>query len=104
MSVAFMRQLAARHSLDADDLIEMWCERAAMRQYLAGFSRSAAELWAIGDVEQLRQIGLHCSETVHLMLTGGRRTRPGTSAERGDDATMRRFPDHVASSPVRSST
>lgn len=70
-----MCQLAARHNLDASELIEAWGERSAMRQYLAGFSRSAADLWAIGDVEQMYQIGLHCPDTRRILLVGGYRRR-----------------------------
>lgn len=80
MSADVMRQLAARHRLDAEELIEAWLERVAMRQFLAGFGHGAAELWAIGDVERQYQIGLHCPETRRLMLAGGRRLRPGRSA------------------------
>jgi len=80
MSRECMRELAARHQLDADELIEAWSERAAMRQYLAGFRRTTAELWAIGDVERMYQIGLHCPETLRRWLRGGNRVRPGRSA------------------------
>jgi hypothetical protein len=80
MSAEVMRQLAARHRLDADELIEAWNERAAIRQFLAGFRRSTAELWAVGDVERMYQIGLHCPETRQRWLRGGDRVRPGRSA------------------------
>lgn len=76
MSAAFVSQLAARHRLDAEVLIQDWEERAAIRQYLAGFTRHTAEVWAIGDVERTYQIGLHCPETQRIMLAGGIRTRP----------------------------
>lgn len=59
-----MVQLAARHKLDADELIETWCERVAVRVYLAGFSLRAAELWAVGDVEAMYKIGIHCPESI----------------------------------------
>jgi hypothetical protein len=72
-----MRALATRHKLDADELIEAWVERAAVREYLAGFGRCAAELFAIGDVERMYQIGLHCPETRRRWLAGGDRIQPG---------------------------
>jgi hypothetical protein len=68
-------ELAARHKLDPDELLEAWSERAAIRQYLAGFSRRAAEVWAVGDVEAMYQIGLHCPETRRRMVAGGERMR-----------------------------
>lgn len=64
MSAAFMRSLAKRHGLDAELLIEVWEDRAAAREYHGGFRRQAAELFAIGDVEQLYSIGLHCPESL----------------------------------------
>lgn len=48
-----MRELAARHGLDADALIEAWVERAALREHLAQFDQRAAEVFAIGDVERM---------------------------------------------------
>jgi len=75
-----MGELAARHQLDAAELIEAWSERAAMRQYLAGFRRATAELWAIGNVERMYRIGLHCPETRQRWTAGGRRVRPGRRA------------------------
>lgn len=80
MSAECMRDLAARHDLDADELIEAWRERVAIRVYLAGFSRCAAELFAIGDVERMYQIGLHCPETLRRWLRGGVRVRTGGRA------------------------
>ncbi len=80
MSRECMRELAARHGLDADELIEAWSERAAIRQYLAGFSRNAAEVFAIGDVERMYRIGLHCPETLRRWVAGGDRVRPGRRA------------------------
>ncbi len=75
MSIAYMRGLAARHALDADVLIAAWHERAAIRQYLGGFSRRAAELFAVGDVEQMYQIGLHDPVSVARWIAGGERNR-----------------------------
>jgi hypothetical protein len=75
-----MRDLAARHGLDADELIEAWGERAALREYLAGVRRRTAELFAIGDVERAYRIGLHCPETRRRWATGGERVQPGRSA------------------------
>jgi hypothetical protein len=75
-----MRDLAARHGLDADELIEAWSERAAIREYLARFGRRAAELFAVGDVERMYRIGLHCPETRQRWVAGGERVRPGRSA------------------------
>lgn len=72
-----MRELAARHGLDADELIEAWGERAAIREHLAQFGRRAAELFAIGDVERMYRIGLHCPETIQRWMAGGDRLRPG---------------------------
>jgi hypothetical protein len=66
-------ELAARHGLDVDELIEAWAERAAIREYLAGFDRRGADLWAIGDVETMYAIGLHCPETRRQMIEGGQR-------------------------------
>lgn len=71
-----MRELATRHGLDADELIESWSARAAIREYLAGFSRRAAELFAIGDVERMYQIGLHCPTTLLRWTAGGERLQP----------------------------
>lgn len=79
-----MIELAVRHRLDAAELVEAWSERAAILQYLAGFSRQVAELWAIGDVERQYQIGLHCPETRRSMLAGGMRKRPGTPTKLPD--------------------
>jgi hypothetical protein len=72
----FMRELAARHGLQADALIDAWCERAAIREHLAGFGRCAAELFAVGDVEQMYGIGLHCSASVQRWVKGGKRVKP----------------------------
>jgi hypothetical protein len=80
MSRACMRDLAARHRIDADELTEAWSERAAIREYLAGFGRRTAELFAIGDVERMYQIGLHCPETRRRWTAGGDRVQPGRSA------------------------
>jgi len=80
MSRECMRDLAARHGLDADGLIEAWGERAALREYLAGFGRRTSELFAIGDVERLYQIGLHCPETRRRWTAGGDRVRTGRGA------------------------
>lgn len=77
MSRECMTELAARHRLDPGELIEAWNERAAILQYTAGFQRSTAELWAIGDIEQQYQIGLHCPVTLRIMLEGGDRVRRG---------------------------
>jgi hypothetical protein len=75
VSEQIMRELAARHGIPAEVLIEEWNERAAIREYLAGFTRAGAELWAIGDVERIYQIGLHCPETRRRWAAGGRRSR-----------------------------
>lgn len=74
MSRAVILELAARHGLAADPLLEDWEEHAAIRQYLAGFMRQAAEHAAIGDVEAMHQIGLHCPETRRRATAGGDRT------------------------------
>lgn len=76
MSRQCVIELAARHHLDADELLEAWSERAAILEHLGGFSRQLAELWAIGDIERQYQIGLHCPWTLQSMLAGGVRTRP----------------------------
>jgi hypothetical protein len=76
MSHRCIIELATRHGLSADELTAAWSERAAIRQHLAGFSQPAAELWAVGDVEQMYQIGLHCPQTRRSMLAGGVRKRP----------------------------
>lgn len=81
-----MRELAKRYKLDADELIEAWSERAAIREYSAGFSRHAAEVFAIGDVERMYQIGLHCPETLRRWTAGGDRIRPGSPSTANDSA------------------
>jgi hypothetical protein len=78
MSEQCMRELATRHEIDADELTGAWSERAAIREYLAGFSRRAAEVFAIGDVERMYRIGLHCPETIRRWVAGGDRVRPGS--------------------------
>ena len=78
---AFMMELAARHGLSAVSLIEAWAERAAIRQHLAGFSPRAAELFAVGDVEQMYAIGLHCPESLRRWVAGGDRARPHFKGE-----------------------
>lgn len=78
MSIACMRGLAARHKLDAEALIEAWCERVAIRVYLAGFTRRTAELFAVGDVEQMFQIGLHCPVSRQRWVAGGERRSSGS--------------------------
>lgn len=83
MSRECMRDLATRHGLDADELIEAWGERAAVRQRLAGFSQGAAEVFAIGDVEQMYGIGLHCPETRRRWTVGGDRVRNHITSKRG---------------------
>jgi hypothetical protein len=86
-----MRELATRHGLDADALTEAWSERAAIREYLAGFGRRAAEVFAIGDVERMHQIGLHCPETRQRWAVGGKRVRPSTlRAKREREARLGR--------------
>jgi len=76
----FLQQLAARHGLSAAALFEAWAERAAIRQHLAGFGLRAAELFAIGDVEQMYKIGLHCPESLQRWVKGGDRVRPSKAA------------------------
>jgi len=44
-----LSSLATKHGVPLDRLCEEWSERAAIRQYLGGLSRSAAEDAAIGD-------------------------------------------------------
>src|SRR6185295_9903418 len=87
MSRGCVLELATRHHFDANELLEAWGERAAIRQHLAGFSQPAAELWAVGDIERQYQIGLHCPWTRQSMLAGGMRTRPpeGPDAVPGSD-------------------
>ena len=80
MSRACIIALAARHRIDADELIEAWEERAAIREYLGGFTRRAVELWAVGDVEAMFRIGLHCDETRARWVAGGERMQPGKVA------------------------
>jgi hypothetical protein len=76
VSASVIRELAARHGLDGDELVEVWEERAAIREYLAGFTRRSAELWAIGDVERIYRIGLHDPEAIRRWVAGGDRARP----------------------------
>ena len=81
MSLAWcIHELAARHELDPDELIEAWEERAAIIEYLAGGTRRAAELWAIGEVERMYQIGLHDPEARRRWAAGGQRVRRGKRA------------------------
>jgi hypothetical protein len=75
----FLQQLSARHGLSAPVLFEAWAERVAIRQYLAGFSPRAAELFAIGDIEQMYAIGLHCPESLQRWVKGGQRSSPARS-------------------------
>lgn len=77
MSTTVMRELAARHRLEVEELIGAWSERAAIREYLAGFGRRAAEVWAVADVERMYRIGLHCPETLRRWVAGGERLQPG---------------------------
>jgi len=77
---AVLQQLAARHGLSASVLFEAWAERAAIRQYLAGFTQRGAELWALGDVEQMYAIGLHCPKSLMRWIAGGQRSRPTKKA------------------------
>jgi hypothetical protein len=51
----FLHELAARHGVTAEDLIEAWNERAAIREHLAGFTRRAAEVFAVGDPGAVRR-------------------------------------------------
>lgn len=74
--IVTLRELAVRHGLNADELIEAWGERAAIRQRLAGFSQRAADVFALGDVEQMYRIGLHCPESRRRWIAGGDRVRP----------------------------
>jgi len=76
MSIEVLRELAKRHGINADELTEAWSERAAIRTYLGGLRRSTAELFALGDVEAMYQIGLHCPETRQRWLDGGERRMP----------------------------
>lgn len=80
--IATVRDLAARHGLNADVLIGAWAERAAIREALAGFGRRAAEAFAIGDVERMHGIGLHCPDTRRRWTSGG--DRGGTRLARRD--------------------
>lgn len=43
-------ELAKRFGADADDVIELWLERAAVREYDGGLSRAEAEVAALEDV------------------------------------------------------
>lgn len=70
-----MRDLASRHRRDPDELIEAWEERAAIREYLGRFGRQAAEVWAIGDVEQMFGLGLHDPAARARWRAGGQRVR-----------------------------
>jgi hypothetical protein len=77
MSVRYVIvELAARHRLDVDALLEDWEERAAIREYLGGMSRASAELWAIGDVERMHGLGLHEPGVLQRWAAGGDRVRP----------------------------
>lgn len=87
-----VRELAARHGLEADALTEAWNERAAIREHHAGFGRRAAELFAIGDLERMFQIGLHCMETRRRWLAGGDRAQPGRSRREALITTVGRTP------------
>lgn len=69
-------ELAARHDLDADELVEAWSERAAMVQFLAGDTRRGAELEALRMIERQFRIGLHCPEYQRRAIAGGDRARP----------------------------
>lgn len=73
MSLDTIIQLAARHQISAADLTEAWHERTAIREHLSGFTRRAAEVFAIGDVEAMFKIGLHCPDTIRRMREGGNR-------------------------------
>lgn len=86
-------ELATRHGINSDglqELLEAWAERAAIHEYLAGFDRRVAEVWAVSDVEQMYSIGLQCPETRQQMLSGGRRSRP---SPRGSAAPARQPPE-----------
>jgi len=50
----------------------------AIRVYLAGFTRRTAELFAVGDVEQMFQIGLHCPVSRQRWVAGGERRSSGS--------------------------
>jgi hypothetical protein len=76
MMQRFLHELAARHGIKAEDLIQAWHERAAIREHLAGFGRLAAELFAVGDVERMYAIGLHCPESLKRWVAGGDRHNP----------------------------
>ncbi len=71
-----MHELAVRHQLDAEELIEAWEERAAILEILSGCRRQTAELWAIGDVERQYRIGLHDPESLRRWTAGGDRITP----------------------------
>ncbi len=70
-----MHELAVRHQLDAEELIEAWEERAAILEY-GGVRRATADLWAIGDVERMYRIGLHDPESLRRWTAGGPRITP----------------------------
>lgn len=69
-------ELAARHNLDTDELVEVWSERAAIVQFLAGDTRRGAELEALRMIERQFQIGLHCPEYQRRATAPGDRARP----------------------------
>lgn len=45
-----VRVWAERRGLDPNEAHEMWAERAAIREYLGGYTRAEAELLAESDV------------------------------------------------------
>lgn len=54
-----IRELAKRHNRDVAVLLEVWNERAAIREYLSRTGRPMAELEALHEVEAMYKIGQH---------------------------------------------
>jgi len=71
-----IRELAKRYNRDVAVLLEVWNERAAVREYQAGASRPMAELEALHEVEAMYKIGQHAPRPQQpAVLDAGRRHR-----------------------------
>jgi len=69
-------ELARRLGLDADQLLEWWHERAAVREFDGGLTREAAELAAFDDL----RLELDSTSFASGERHGPKRVEPGTPA------------------------
>jgi len=73
-------ELARRLGLDADQLLEWWSERAAVREFDGGLTREAAELAAFDDL----RLELDSTSFASGERRGPKRADPAPASKKSD--------------------